>query len=157
MRILIMLGSLASLVATAPPARAEDTANLQIQALWAKTATVPDLIDVDQIIIEGDAAKPALFGLLQKRGWLNNSRQPVEKRFFTRFERICHEPVKECFRVTGIWSGGQLISEPPFSPRRASLPIEASLPRPLSSFSEGSLPHPTAIATEHSSIAPAGR
>jgi hypothetical protein len=139
MRILMILASTISLIALAQPAKSEDVAALQIQSLWAKMATIPDLVDVDQIIIEGDAGRPAIWGVLQKRGWIAGEAGTREKRFFTRFERACHLPSPECFRVTGIWSTGNLISEPPFP--RASRPIEAAIPTPLSSFS-GALPRP---------------
>lgn len=83
-------------------------ASPETEALWAKIATVPDLKGVDQIVIEGDNSG-VLMGVLQKRNWMGEKSTALERRFFTKLERVCGEEVSHCFRVPGIWSNGVKI------------------------------------------------
>lgn len=93
----------------ASPASA-DVASAQIQALWAKVATVPELVGVDQIVFEGDTGAVMVRGVFEKRSWLNATPTYQSKRFNATIARKCFEDKPECFVVTGIWSNGSPIA-----------------------------------------------
>jgi hypothetical protein len=98
-----------ALMVAAVPAQA-DTASAQIQALWAKMATEPDLKDVDQVIIEGDANWPNIRGTLEKRKWADPDGNYQSKPFWARIEQQCSFAIPQCFKVVGIWSRGHLLA-----------------------------------------------
>ena len=106
---MLVVGLLMGLMGLTPPISA-NAASAQLEALWAKMATIPDLRDVDQVIVEGDSNSDSLMGWLEKRNWLKDEPTIFYKRFYSRLERVCPQIVSTCFRVTGIWSNGHLIA-----------------------------------------------
>lgn len=108
----LALGVVAS-IALAPFAKAEDApvgfAEAQRAALWSAIRTSVQLEGVDQVVIEGAGDGPILTGWLMRRNWTGAATN-LERRFWSRVDRVCVEVRPECFRVIGIWSNGVLVS-----------------------------------------------
>lgn len=96
------------------PAQADELDPLQkfqIEALWALVDKTPEMAGVNMIIISGDASKNPVQGWLYKTN--HNAPPPSwpNKRFLATFSRPCNVLIKECVRIDGIWSNGQLLAE----------------------------------------------
>jgi hypothetical protein len=110
--VALLIGFIA-MVAGGSFAKAQEPAGFaeaQRAAFWKAIQNSPQLVGVDQVVIEGDGNGPIMTGWLQKKSWIDGKLTNLERRFWTRIDRICSEIKPECFRCVGIWSNGQLVA-----------------------------------------------
>lgn len=100
-------------LAIAVPALADEPqgfAEAQRTALWNAIQSSPKLVDVDQIVIEGDGTGQTVRGWLMKKNWTARVQTDLQRPFWARIDRTCADIHPRCFKVVGIWSGSDLLA-----------------------------------------------